>query len=139
MTKAFLSALLSFLIAIGAYAQNITVHGTVLSKTDDEPLIGVSVKTSEGNLGVATDIEVYAEGSVHIKQLNAWTLTKDSSSGIRNITVDKLNNNGNAYIYNLSGQLLRQNKTAEDALYGLPNGIYILKSGNKIEKRIIKQ
>jgi hypothetical protein len=62
MTKAFLSALLSFLIAIGAYAQNITVHGTVLSKTDDEPLIGVSVKTSEGNLGVATDIEVYAEG-----------------------------------------------------------------------------
>ncbi len=57
MTKAFLSALLSFLIAIGAYAQNITVHGTVLSKTDDEPLIGVSVKTSEGNLGVATDID----------------------------------------------------------------------------------
>ncbi len=87
----------------------------------------------------ATDIEVYAEGSVHIKQLNAWTLTKDSSSGIRNITVDKLNNNGNVYIYNMSGQLLRQNKTAEDALSGLPNGIYILKSGNKIEKRIIKQ
>jgi TonB-linked SusC/RagA family outer membrane protein len=57
MTKAFLTALLSFLITVSAYAQNITVHGTVLSKTDDEPLIGVSVKSSEGNLGVATDID----------------------------------------------------------------------------------
>jgi TonB-linked SusC/RagA family outer membrane protein len=57
MTKAFLTALLSFLITVSAYAQNITVHGTVLSKTDDEPLIGVSVKSSEGNIGVATDID----------------------------------------------------------------------------------
>jgi TonB-linked SusC/RagA family outer membrane protein len=57
MTKAFTTMLLSLLISVCVQAQNITVHGTVLSKTDDEPLIGVSVKADKGNLGVATDID----------------------------------------------------------------------------------
>ena len=45
-------------MAIAAQAQNITVHGTVVSKTDDEPLIGASV-VPDGNAGagVATDID----------------------------------------------------------------------------------
>jgi TonB-linked SusC/RagA family outer membrane protein len=57
MTKAFLSALFAFILAFSAHAQNITVHGTVLSKTDDEPLIGVTVITPESDLGTATDFD----------------------------------------------------------------------------------
>lgn len=43
MKRTILSAVLLFIMAIMAQAQNITVHGTVLSKSDDEPLIGASV------------------------------------------------------------------------------------------------
>ncbi len=58
MKKSIFSAVLLFIMAIAAQAQNITVHGTVVSKTDDEPLIGASV-VPDGNAGagVATDID----------------------------------------------------------------------------------
>lgn len=58
MKKTILSTLLLFLIAIVAQAQNITVHGTVLSSVDDEPLIGASV-VPEGQPanGAVTDID----------------------------------------------------------------------------------
>lgn len=44
--------------ALSAQAQDITVHGTVVSSTDNEPLIGASVKsTTDGTLGVVTDFD----------------------------------------------------------------------------------
>ncbi len=58
MKKSILSAVLLFIMAIAAQAQNITVHGTVVSKTDDEPLIGASVVPDvNAGAGVATDID----------------------------------------------------------------------------------
>ena len=43
---------------ICAHAQSITVHGTVISATDSEPLIGASViPDAAGTAGVATDID----------------------------------------------------------------------------------
>lgn len=45
-------------VSISAYAQDLTVKGTVLSKTDDEPLIGATVLSShKGTAGTATDID----------------------------------------------------------------------------------
>lgn len=44
-------------MAIMAQAQNITVHGTVLSKSDDEPLIGASVLCEAEKIGVVTDFD----------------------------------------------------------------------------------
>ena len=46
-----------FLMVIVAQARDITVHGTVLSKTDDEPLIGASVLCEQTKTGAATDID----------------------------------------------------------------------------------
>uniref|UniRef100_UPI003AEF1FA7 TonB-dependent receptor plug domain-containing protein n=1 Tax=Prevotella heparinolytica TaxID=28113 RepID=UPI003AEF1FA7 len=58
MKKAILSAFLLFLMALTMQAQKITVHGTVLSATDDEPLIGASVISSvKGSEGVSTDFD----------------------------------------------------------------------------------
>lgn len=59
MKKAILSALLLFyMIAVVAQAQDMTVHGTVISSSDDEPLIGASViPDAKGATGVATDID----------------------------------------------------------------------------------
>ena len=58
MKKSILSAVVLFIMSIAAQAQNITVHGSVVSKTDDEPLIGASV-VPDGNAGagVATDFD----------------------------------------------------------------------------------
>lgn len=56
MKKSILSAILLFILAVTAQAQNLTVHGTVLSATDDEPLIGASVVCETTKAAVATDI-----------------------------------------------------------------------------------
>ena len=64
MKRTILSAVLLFIMAIMAQAQNITVHGTVLSKSDDEPLIGASVFCEATKAGAATDIDGNFEISV---------------------------------------------------------------------------
>lgn len=43
--------------AVMMHAQDITVHGKVISKVDDEPLIGATVRCAANNKGTATDIE----------------------------------------------------------------------------------
>ena len=57
MKKTILSAILLLIMAIVAQAQNITVHGTVLSKTDSEPLIGASVVCEANKAATTTDID----------------------------------------------------------------------------------
>ena len=58
MKKAILSAILLFIMAITAQAQDITVQGTVLSSADSEPLIGASVISDvKGTMGTATDLD----------------------------------------------------------------------------------
>ncbi len=57
MTRTLVSLLLAVVGALGAIAQNITVHGTVLSKTDNEPLIGATVYSEATKNGIATDID----------------------------------------------------------------------------------
>ena len=57
MTKKFFTVVFALLLAAAAYAQQITVQGTVVSATDNEPLIGASVIAEGTNLGTATDID----------------------------------------------------------------------------------
>ena len=69
MKKSFLSALFVCLMAVVAQAQDITVHGTVLSRQDGEPLIGATVMSEATRKGTATDIDgnfqiTVPEGSV---------------------------------------------------------------------------
>ena len=55
--KKYILTLCLALISISVMAQNITVHGTVTSKTDGEPLIGATVRVQGTNQGTATDID----------------------------------------------------------------------------------
>ena len=57
MKKFLLSSILTLATAIGALADDITVHGTVLSKTDGEPLIGATVLSEATKAGTATDLD----------------------------------------------------------------------------------
>ena len=57
MKKLILSSLLLIMMAIGVSAQEITVNGTVQSRTDDEPLIGATVMCEVTKKGTATDLD----------------------------------------------------------------------------------
>ena len=69
MKKATLSAIFAVLTGLASQAQvDITVHGTVVSRADDEPLIGATVMSEATHRGTATDIDgmftlVVPEGS----------------------------------------------------------------------------
>ncbi len=65
MKKTILCTVLLLISAISVLAQNITVHGTVISATDSEPLIGASViPAGQAAKGVATDFDGKFEISV---------------------------------------------------------------------------
>ena len=58
MKKSILSALFAVFFGFAAQAQaEIPVHGTVVSRADDEPLIGATVMCNETHKGTATDID----------------------------------------------------------------------------------
>lgn len=57
MKKGILTAIMFFLTAVMIHAQEINVQGTVISRVDDEPLIGATVICEVNKKGVATDIE----------------------------------------------------------------------------------
>ncbi len=57
MKKAILSAFLLLVMAVTAFAQDITVQGTVISRVDDEPLIGATVMCEVNHQGTATDLD----------------------------------------------------------------------------------
>lgn len=52
-----LTAILMLFAAVVAQAQNLTVHGTVISRNDGEPLIGATVLSDATKNGVATDLD----------------------------------------------------------------------------------
>lgn len=57
MNKTIIITVLLWFIATGMQAQGITVHGTVISATDSEPLIGASVVAKGRATGANTDID----------------------------------------------------------------------------------
>ena len=57
MKKSILSLIVVLLSGFTAYADDILVEGTVVSATDDEPLIGATVLSLETKKGAATDID----------------------------------------------------------------------------------
>ncbi|MCH5224917.1 MAG: TonB-dependent receptor [Muribaculaceae bacterium] len=58
MKKSILTALAALLAGgLAAQAQDISVRGTVVSRADDEPLIGATIMCEETHKGTATDID----------------------------------------------------------------------------------
>lgn len=64
MKRTLLSTLLLWLVAFAAYAQQVVVQGTVVSKADGEPLIGATVKHDASKAGAVTDLDGHFQISV---------------------------------------------------------------------------
>ncbi|MDE7496362.1 MAG: SusC/RagA family TonB-linked outer membrane protein, partial [Muribaculaceae bacterium] len=57
MKTSILTTMLALFAIFGLRAENITVHGSVFSRTDGEPLIGATVLCNANNAGTATDLD----------------------------------------------------------------------------------
>ncbi len=86
----------------------------------------------------ANGIEVFSDGAVDVKQVNAWTLSKSAQSGISNVVADRPSAEGPVSIYDLSGHLLRRALSSANATEGLTPGIYILASATRTTKLLVK-
>ena len=71
MKKSLISLLVLLAVTFTLRAEDITIQGTVVSATDDEPLIGATIMSLETKKGTATDID------------GNFTLTVPSGSKIR--------------------------------------------------------
>lgn len=81
----------------------------------------------------ANGIEVFAEGSVNVKNLNSWILdAKAGSSGIYNIYDSNSADGENHTVYSISGT--KVNDSSDNGASRLPSGIYISNG----EKFIVK-
>lgn len=103
MKKTILSAILLFVMAISMQAQNIAVHGTVISKSDGEPLIGFDHSILDifvndtwassvrvfANAKSAENATAFADIDNQVKYIKAWNLIANTgNSGINDIKSD---------------------------------------------------
>ena len=94
--KKLVTLLIAAATMLSAYAQSVTVHGTVVSAKDGEPLIGVSVIPAGSSTGVSTDLDgnytinVDAKGSLQFNYIGfvAQTLPVNGRTEI-NVTLQE--------------------------------------------------
>lgn len=73
-----------------------------------------------------TGIHAFASGKVQVKELRAWTLSKDSGAGVGDIIVDAAPESSVVNVYNLHGQCVRSGVERSMAFEGLDRGIYVV-------------
>ncbi|MCH5227022.1 MAG: TonB-dependent receptor [Muribaculaceae bacterium] len=73
MKKVILGATMAILTGLAAQAQDITVQGTVVSRADDEPLIGATIMCNETHKGTATDID--GQFTIMVPEGSSLTIT----------------------------------------------------------------
>ncbi|MDE6396953.1 MAG: SusC/RagA family TonB-linked outer membrane protein, partial [Muribaculaceae bacterium] len=82
MTKTLLTLVTALLVAFSLHAADLTVKGTVISKTDNEPLLGASVVCPANKAAVSTDLD----GNFSI-QVPAGADIEFSYIGYKNLTL----------------------------------------------------
>ncbi len=82
-----------------------------------------------------TGIHAFASGKVQVKELRAWTLSKDSGAGVGDIIVDAPAESSVVNVYNLHGQCVRSGVERSMAFEGLDRGIYVVNG----KKHIVRE
>lgn len=149
MKRTILSAVLLLFMAIVAQAQNIAVHGTVLSKSDGEPLIGASVLCEATKTGVSTDIDgnfnisvpegatlkftYIGHNTVEIKAQPQMTVTLEENTEILNEvvvvgyqTVRKADLTGAVSVMNMKEPLSENSGNIMNSLAGKLSGVNVV-------------
>ena len=86
MKQTLLSLVLLLLTAFTIQAQTVAVKGSVISKADDEPLIGATVVADKGNIAVSTDFdgnfafEVPAGATITVSYIGYKSVTMEAQA-----------------------------------------------------------
>ena len=83
MKKLFLLLAVIVSVVLGAQAQTQTIHGTVLSADDNEPLMGAAVLPLGGGTGVSTDVD----GNFTLRVPSSVREVRVSYVGMQTVTV----------------------------------------------------
>lgn len=83
MKKLFLLLAVIVSVVLGAQAQTQTIHGTVLSADDNEPLMGATVLPLGGGTGVSTDVD----GNFTLRVPSSVKEVRVSYVGMQTVTV----------------------------------------------------
>ncbi len=83
MKKLFLLLAVIVSVVLGAQAQTQTIHGTVLSADDNEPLMGAAVLPLGGGTGVSTDVD----GNFTLRVPSSVKEVRVSYVGMQTVTV----------------------------------------------------
>lgn len=111
----------------------ILIHSATTTSSNEGALLNVTVKALEGFTGndiitISNIIAVEPNELTH--QMNDVDVEVGTVTGVKDINIDDAHN-GPVNVYNMNGQLIRQNVERNEATTGLPSGIYIV-GGKKV-------
>ncbi len=86
----------------------------------------------------ADGVEVFSEGTTHVRELQAWTLGSDGSTDLAPIDLTSgVSTPTEVEVYDLSGHRLRQAPTLSAAIADLAKGMYVVRSAEGVRKMVL--
>ncbi len=111
----------------------ILIHSATTTSGNEGTLFNITVKADDsftGNENISIGNIIAVEPSELVHEIGDVDVEVGTTTGVRDINTDTASN-GPVDVYNMNGQLLRQNVERNEATKGLPSGIYII-GGKKV-------
>lgn len=111
----------------------ILIHSATTTNGNEGTLFNITVKAEEtftGNDYITIGNIIAVEPSELTHEIGDLEVEVGTTTGVKDINIDNADN-GPVNVYNMNGQLIRQNVERNDATTGLPSGIYIV-GGKKV-------
>ncbi|MBP5689257.1 MAG: leucine-rich repeat protein [Muribaculaceae bacterium] len=111
----------------------ILVHSATTINGNKGTLFNITVKADDyftGNETISIDNIIAVEPTELVHEIGDVDVEVGTTTGVKDINIDTADN-GPVDVYNVNGQLLRQNIERSEATTGLPSGIYIV-GGKKV-------
>lgn len=111
----------------------ILIHSANTTSGNDGTLLNITVKADDtftGNDIITIGNVIAVEPSELVHEIGDLDVEVGTTTGVKDINAD-VADNGPVDVYNMNGQLIRQNVERNEATTGLPSGIYIV-GGKKV-------
>ena len=111
----------------------ILIHSATTTNGNDGTLFNITIKADEnftGNETISIGNIIAVEPSELVHEIGDIDVEVGTTTGVKDINIDNADN-GPVNVYNMNGQLIRQNVERNEATNGLPSGIYII-GGKKV-------
>lgn len=111
----------------------IVIHSSTTTNGNEGTLFNITVKADDsftGNDYINISNIIAVEPSELTHEIGELDVEVGTTTGVKDINIDNADN-GPVNVYNMNGQLIRQNVERNEATTGLPSGIYIV-DGKKV-------